>query len=104
MTASKIPSKDTVNLPQASECIVQAGIPARRQKNGPPSLVEDGEYPHQYCAPGSSHAYALSLDTDITIHATSSPQTTKGITLGTTQSMQKVRSRGPGEALLCSQM
>ena len=93
---------DIVNLPQASESIVEAGIPARRPKNRPPSLVEDSEYPHQYCTPGSSHACALSLDTDITICAISGPWRTKGITLGTTRSMQKIRSRAPGKAPPCS--
>ena len=87
---------------QASERIVEAGILARRPQNQPPSLVEDTKYPHQYCAPSSSHACARSLDTDFTIHAICGPWRTKGITLGTTQSMQKVRSRAPGEAPMCS--
>ena len=44
-------------------------------------------------APSSSHVCASCLDTDWSTHATSSPQSTSGIIPGTSQSMQRVRSR-----------
>ena len=90
-----------MTLLQASESAEEAGILARRLMRRPPSLVEDGRYPHQCLQSGSSHVLHLGLDTDVTTHATSSPQRTKGRTLGTTQLMQRVRPGAPDEALPC---
>ena len=66
----------------------------------PPSPVEDGRYPHQCLQSGSSRVLCLGLDTDVATRAISSPQRTKGRTLGTTWLTQRVRPGAPDEAPL----
>ena len=51
--------------------------PGRRLQSAQASPVEDGEYPLQYCTTSLSCAYALSLNTDHTIHASKQPTVSK---------------------------